>query len=249
MIDNIDQDVEITLVDETQRRMNEEEMFGVNDLDSDEVIVDATASEEVEQSIKVSEKEVSTADQVTTTGEVITTTEDVEVTTAATILQISKDELKLAQTLIEIKLAKPKARGVGSTTRVESSEDKESLGDQEDASKQGRMIDNIDQDVEITLVDETQRRMNEEEMFGVNDLDSDEVIVDATASEEVEQSIKVSEKEVSTADQVTTTGEVITTTEDVEVTTAATILQISKDELKLAQTLIEIKLANPRQEG
>nr|GFA94736.1 hypothetical protein [Tanacetum cinerariifolium] len=35
---------------------------------------------------------------------------------------------------------------VGSTTRVESSEDKESLSDQEDAFKQERMIDNIDQD-------------------------------------------------------------------------------------------------------
>nr|GEZ56442.1 hypothetical protein [Tanacetum cinerariifolium] len=68
---------------------------------------------------------------------------------------------------------------IGSTTRVESSEDKESLGDQEDASKQGRMIDIIDQDEEIALVDETQGRMNEEEMFRVNDLDGDEVIMDA----------------------------------------------------------------------
>ncbi|GKG49989.1 hypothetical protein Tco_0518763, partial [Tanacetum coccineum] len=30
-----------------------------------------------------------------------------------------------------------------------------SLGDQEDASKQGRKIDDIDKDAEITLVDET----------------------------------------------------------------------------------------------
>nr|GEZ17958.1 putative ribonuclease H-like domain-containing protein [Tanacetum cinerariifolium] len=115
---------------------------------------------------------------------------------------------------------------VGSTTRVESSKDKESLGDQEDASKQGRMINNIDQDVEITLVDETQRRMNEEDMFGVNDLDV-----------------------MSTADPVTTTGELVTTVEDVEVTTAATTLQISKDELTLAQTLIEIKAAKPKARG
>nr|GEW63899.1 hypothetical protein [Tanacetum cinerariifolium] len=112
MIDNIDQDKEIALVDETQRRMNEEEMFGVNDLDGDEVIVDATAGEEVEQSTKVTEKEVSTADPVTTDGKVVTTAEDVEVTTAATTPQISKDELTLAQTLIKIKAAKPKAREV-----------------------------------------------------------------------------------------------------------------------------------------
>nr|GFA07459.1 hypothetical protein [Tanacetum cinerariifolium] len=83
---------------------------------------------------------------------------------------------------------------VCSTTRVESSKDKESLGDQEDASKQERMIDNIDQDV----------------------------IVDATTGEEVEQSIKVAEKEVSIVDPVTTAGEVVTTAEDVEVITAAT---------------------------
>nr|GEV07138.1 hypothetical protein [Tanacetum cinerariifolium] len=135
---------------------------------------------------------------------------------------------------------------IGSTTRVKSSEDKDSLGDQEDASKQGRMTDNIDQDKQITLVDETQGRMNEEEMFRVNDLDGDEVIVDATGGEEVEKSTKVVEKEVSTADPVTTAGEVVIIAEDVKVTTAATTLQISKDELTLAHTLIEIKEAKPK---
>nr|GEW19874.1 hypothetical protein [Tanacetum cinerariifolium] len=138
---------------------------------------------------------------------------------------------------------------VGSTTRVESSEDKESLSDHDDASKQGRMIDNIDQNKEITLVDETQWMMNEEKMFGVNDLDGDEVIVDATAGEEVEHSTKVAEKEVSTADPVTTAGEVVTTVEDVKVATATTTPQISKNELTLAQTLIEIKAAKPKAIG
>nr|GEX17923.1 uncharacterized mitochondrial protein AtMg00810-like [Tanacetum cinerariifolium] len=87
-----------------------------------------------------------------------------------------------------------------------------------------RMINNIDQDVEITLVDETQRRMNEEKMFEVNDLDGDKVIVDDTDGENVEQSTKYAEKEVSTDDPVTTTSEVVTTAEDVKVTTAATTL-------------------------
>nr|GFA20537.1 hypothetical protein [Tanacetum cinerariifolium]GFA20538.1 hypothetical protein [Tanacetum cinerariifolium] len=68
--------VEITLVDDTQGRMNEEDMFRVNYLDGDEVVVDVSASEKVEQRVKVIEKE---------------------------------DELTLAQTLIEIKVAKPKA--------------------------------------------------------------------------------------------------------------------------------------------
>nr|GEY04432.1 hypothetical protein [Tanacetum cinerariifolium] len=61
-----------------------------------------------------------------------------------------------------------------------------SLGDQEDASKQGRKIDDIDQDAEITLVDETQGRLNEEEMFRVNNLDGDKVIMDATAGMDTE---------------------------------------------------------------
>nr|GEW33384.1 hypothetical protein [Tanacetum cinerariifolium] len=87
--------------------------------------------------------------------------------------------------------------------------------------------------------------MNEEDMFGVNDLDGDEVVVDILANEKVEQSVKAVEKEVSTADTVTTVGEVVTTV-GIEVTIAATTLQISKDELTLAQTLIEIKALNAR---
>ncbi|GJR61760.1 hypothetical protein Tco_1503922 [Tanacetum coccineum] len=55
----------------------------------------------------IDEKEVSVADLLTTTGEVVTTA-NVEVTTAnASTTTI--DELTLAQTLIEIKAAKPKA--------------------------------------------------------------------------------------------------------------------------------------------
>nr|GEW03829.1 reverse transcriptase domain-containing protein [Tanacetum cinerariifolium] len=90
-----------------KERLNEEEMFGVDNLDGDEVIMDVTAGENVEQDAKVAEKEVSTA-----TGEVVTTTKDVEVTTTAATVQISKDDVTLAQTLIEIKATKPMARGV-----------------------------------------------------------------------------------------------------------------------------------------
>nr|GEY54210.1 hypothetical protein [Tanacetum cinerariifolium] len=104
MIDNIDQDVESTLVDETQGRINEKDMFRVNDIDGDEVIMDITAGENVEQSTKDAKKKVSTADLINTA--------DIEVTTATTTPQISKDELTLAQTLIEIKATKPKAIGV-----------------------------------------------------------------------------------------------------------------------------------------
>ncbi|GKG25374.1 hypothetical protein Tco_0396002, partial [Tanacetum coccineum] len=71
---------------------------------------------------------------------------------------------------------------VGSSRRVESSE--ESLGAQEDASKQGRKIADIDQDAEVTLVDETQGRNDEEMLFDVNnDLQGEEVVVEKEVAE------------------------------------------------------------------
>ncbi|GKA23276.1 hypothetical protein Tco_0709238 [Tanacetum coccineum] len=53
---------------------------------------------------------------------------------------------------------------IGRSVRVVSS-DEARLGDQEDASKQGRKNDDIDADAEITLVDETQRRHDDDLMF------------------------------------------------------------------------------------
>ncbi|GJW13329.1 hypothetical protein Tco_0017462 [Tanacetum coccineum] len=47
-------------------------------------------------------------------------------------------------------------RKVGKSRRVESSEDKDSLCDHEDASKQGRSIEDVDKDADVSLVDDTQ---------------------------------------------------------------------------------------------
>nr|GEY55700.1 hypothetical protein [Tanacetum cinerariifolium] len=58
---------------------------------------------------------------------------------------------------------------------------KDSLGAQEDASKQGRMIKEIDQNAEIALDDETQGRTNDDEMFGVDDHATKEVVIDSAA--------------------------------------------------------------------
>ncbi|GJY46441.1 hypothetical protein Tco_0435504 [Tanacetum coccineum] len=106
---------------------------------------------------------------------------------------------------------------IGKSTQVVSSED-EGLGDQEDASKQGRKIANIDADVEVTLVDETQGR-NDEEMFDTCILNDEELFAKQD----------VVEKEVSTTEVAT------------DSTTTITI-----DELTLAQTSIEIKVAKPK---
>ncbi|GKD83204.1 hypothetical protein Tco_1350043, partial [Tanacetum coccineum] len=65
---------------------------------------------------------------------------------------------------------------VGLSAKVISSDD-EGLGDQEDASKQGRRIDVLDADTEVTLVDETQGR-NDEEMFDTGILDGKEVFAE-----------------------------------------------------------------------
>nr|GEW90014.1 hypothetical protein [Tanacetum cinerariifolium] len=131
------------------------------------------------------------------------------------------------------------------SAKGESSEDEEGLGNQEDASKQERSIADIDQDKGITLVDDTQGRMNDQDMFGVHDLDGDEVVVDISAGEKEEHSEKVAEKEVSTADPVTTASKVVTTA-DVEVSAALTTTTTTDDELTMAQTLIEIKAAKPK---
>ncbi|GJU77531.1 putative ribonuclease H-like domain-containing protein [Tanacetum coccineum] len=66
---------------------------------------------------------------------------------------------------------------VGRYVRVISI-DEASLCDQENASKQGRKIDDIDKDAEITLVDETQGRYGDEEMFDTGVLDGDEVLAE-----------------------------------------------------------------------
>ncbi|GJS12948.1 putative ribonuclease H-like domain-containing protein [Tanacetum coccineum] len=80
---------------------------------------------------------------------------------------------------------------VGRSVRVVSSEDK-GLGDQEDASKQGRKIDEIDQDAEVTLVDETQGRYGDNLMFDTGVLDNEQDMA--------EKEVDMAEKDVSTAD-------------------------------------------------
>ncbi|GJZ91109.1 hypothetical protein Tco_0663036 [Tanacetum coccineum] len=118
---------------------------------------------------------------------------------------------------------------VGRSARVISS-DEASLGDQEDASKQGRKIDDIDTDEEITLVHETQERYSDDLMFDTGLFDDKGV----SAGQDMDK------KEVSTTDTVITAGEVVTPA-SVEVSTA--------NDLTLAQTLMEIRSARPKAKG
>ncbi|GJR13203.1 hypothetical protein Tco_0795855 [Tanacetum coccineum] len=80
---------------------------------------------------------------------------------------------------------------VGRSTRIVSS-DEASLGDQEDASKQRRKINDIDADEDITL-----KNVHDAEMFDVNDLHGDEVFVEKEVH--VEEVVSVAEETVNAA--------------------------------------------------
>ncbi|GJX86269.1 hypothetical protein Tco_0337043 [Tanacetum coccineum] len=122
---------------------------------------------------------------------------DLEKTKTAQVKEIASLKKRVKQLEKRRKLRTPglkRLRKVGSTSRVESSNDV-SLGDQEDASKQGRKIADLDADAEVTLVDETQEMNDDNLMFDTDVLE--------------EQEKEVAEKEVSTADPVTTAGETL----------------------------------------
>nr|GEW29987.1 hypothetical protein [Tanacetum cinerariifolium] len=127
---------------------------------------------------------------------------------------------------------------IGSSTRVESFEDA-GLDNQEDASKQERMIEDLDANEGVALVDETQGR-NDQDIFDKSILDDEGV---------------VAKKEVSTADPVPTIGKVVptagevVTTAGIEVSTVVITSQISMDEITLAKALIDIKTSKPKTKG
>nr|GEZ92135.1 hypothetical protein [Tanacetum cinerariifolium] len=80
---------------------------------------------------------------------------------------------------------------VGLIARVDSSKDEQSLG--EDASKQGRKINDIDADEDITLVND----QDDAEMFNVNDLHGEEVFVEKeVANKEVNDEVQKVVEEV-----------------------------------------------------
>nr|GEY38591.1 hypothetical protein [Tanacetum cinerariifolium] len=108
---------------------------------------------------------------------------------------------------------------VSLSARVETSDNKESLG--EDASKQEKRIDAIDADEYITLVND-----DDNEMFDVDTLVGEEMFV-------VGQNENVIEEVVDAA----------------QVRTAATIVTITTKEITLAQALEALKTSKPKVKG
>ncbi|GJT46918.1 hypothetical protein Tco_0955633 [Tanacetum coccineum] len=121
-------------------------------------------------------------------------------------------------------------RNVGSSSRVESFNDA-SLGTQEDASKQGRKIEDLNANAEVTLVNETQEINDDNLMFDTGVLEEQEIKFEKVDEDPV----------VSVA---TTTKSIPVSVAEVVTTASASVVIL--DELTLAQTLIEIKTAKPK---
>ncbi|GJW04979.1 hypothetical protein Tco_1563835 [Tanacetum coccineum] len=143
---------------------------------------------------------------------------------------------KRIQRLERRKMSRPtslkRLRKVGMSRRVEFTEDQESLGAPEDASKQGRSIEDIDADVDVTLVDETQERQDDDLMFDTGVLEDDEMPVEAKVDGKDEQSTKPDDS---------TAGEAVTTA-----SVEGSVVPTTIEEITLAQTLIQIKAAKPK---
>ncbi|GKD49522.1 hypothetical protein Tco_1278498 [Tanacetum coccineum] len=108
----------------------------------------------------------------------------------------------------------------GRSAQFVSSKD-EGLSDKEDASKQGRKIADIDADVEVTLIDETQGR---------ND---DNLIFDTIVLEKHEVEVK---KVVSTAEVTTKSATTITVN---ELTLAQILIEIKAEKPKVRGVMIQ----------
>ncbi|GJS63937.1 hypothetical protein Tco_0678501 [Tanacetum coccineum] len=120
---------------------------------------------------------------------------------------------------------------VGVTRRVEYSDD-ESLGAQKDAFNQGRSIEDIDKDAKVSLVDETQGRSDDAEMFDTDTLIGNEFF---TKNDMIKKDQDVIPKEVNTAAPSTTAMSPPVITE-VEITLAQTLAK-----LKSAKSKVEIQ--------
>ncbi|GJW44962.1 putative ribonuclease H-like domain-containing protein [Tanacetum coccineum] len=130
------------------------------------------------------------------------------------VLDLEHTKAAQAQEITNLKLRVKK--------RVEYSDD-ESLGAQEDASNQGRSIEDIDKDAEVSLVDETQGRSNDAKMFDTDTLIGNEVFAE---NDMIEKDQDVIPKEVSTT---------------APSTTAVPPPDITEVEITLAQTLAKLK--------
>ncbi|GJT18923.1 hypothetical protein Tco_0877629 [Tanacetum coccineum] len=139
-------------------------------------------------------------------------------TSQAAEITTLKEKVKKLEKKRRSRIYKPiRLYKVGLSRRIKSSDD--SLGAQEDASKHGRKIADLDADIEVTLIDETQGRNEEDLMFDTDVLNGDEVFQDSI---------------VSTANSVTTASVEIPK----ELTLAQTLIEIKSAKPKAVTTAV-----------
>ncbi|GKE81271.1 hypothetical protein Tco_1551271 [Tanacetum coccineum] len=80
------------------------------------------------------------------------------------------------------------------------------MGVPEDASKQGRSIEDIDADVDVSLVDETQERQDDDLIFDIGVLDDVQMPVEAKVDGKDEHSTKKLDDSIA-GEAVTTAGD------------------------------------------
>ncbi|GKA17670.1 hypothetical protein Tco_0697507 [Tanacetum coccineum] len=146
-------------------------------------------------------------------------------------LRSCEDRLKLEElialcTTLQSRVLALETTKTTQATKITKSSEDEGLG-KEDASKQGRIAD-IDANEDIYLVNV----QTDKDMFGVNDLDGDEVIVKSV-------------DDVNTAEETRSVVEEVSDV-TVPVSAATTTTAITDVEMNLAQALAELKSEKPK---
>nr|GEZ32792.1 hypothetical protein [Tanacetum cinerariifolium] len=135
---------------------NDDEMFGVDDLSREKVVLDTTTGEHEEHIIE----DVSTAKPVTTAGEVVTTVADK--VSAALTTYVSEDEITMAQALAALKSIKPKVVDKGKAKMIEPEvpiKKKDRIGMDEEYARQ---LEAKEQEADSLLAERLQAREREE---------------------------------------------------------------------------------------
>nr|GEY52553.1 hypothetical protein [Tanacetum cinerariifolium] len=125
---------------------------------------------------------------------------------------------------------------IGADRRVKSPMEKDGLGAQEDASKQERMIKEIDQNAKIALDDETQGRTNDDEMFGERMI------------EEIDQNVEIAldDKTQGRTNDDEMFGVDDLAGEEVVIDSVAPTIDVIEDGITMAQALAALKSVKPK---
>ncbi|GJV05432.1 hypothetical protein Tco_1343088 [Tanacetum coccineum] len=156
-IEDIDKDAEVSLVDETQRRSDDTEMFDTDALIGDEVFAENDMTEKEHDVIP---KEVSATETLTTAGIKIPVSIAAPSTTVVSPPVITEVEITLAQTLAKLKNAGE------TTTRTPTSVSSSSIRDK----RKAKMVEPevpLNKKDQIRLDEELARRLDAEEQEAV----------------------------------------------------------------------------------